>query len=249
MSNLPEQAHQRSTAVATVASDDPYALDQSMVQLPRLYLAQYQTKAFKRHLVEFGAIFTGIGSEDASPTVLAEAKEPLTDPVRFYVHRLQQGFNYAEDPNDLKNLTFGRRGLTYGEALAFVDGDPRRVFQKVDYTLTIPSYPVLPILFLMTGRWGGQPSRWINTQIGIAKQEGKNPRDIAFAIQARQTHNDKGDFVEAVVGIADVKARDKAKDLEIVERHADLLSTVAVVDPGEADSAPAPDTTDAPSLA
>jgi hypothetical protein len=248
MSYLPEQAHQRGTAVAVPNTDDPYALDQSMVQLPRLYLAQYQTKAFKRKLVDFGAIFAAIGAEDASPAVLAEAEEPLTKPVRFYVHRLMQGFNYAENPDDLKNLTFGHRGMTYGEALGRAGGDPRRVFQKVDYTLTIPDYPVLPVLFLMTGKWGGQPSRWINTQIGIAKQEGRNPRDIAFQIQARPTHNDKGDFVEAVVGIANVKAAQKAKDQEAVERHAELLSTVAVVDPGEAADVPTAVATEAPDL-
>lgn len=248
MSNLPEQAHQRSTAVATVADDNPYALDQSMVQLPRLYLAQYQTTAFKRSLVKFGSIFTAIGSEDASPNVLAEGKEPMTDPVVFYVHRLLQGFNYAEDPNDVKRLTFGHRGMKYQEALAKVGGDPRRVFQKVDYTLTVPEYPVLPVLFLMTGRWGGGPSRWINTQIGIAMQDGKNPLDIPFAIQARQTHNDKGDFVEAVVGIAKVAAKDAKAHKAIVERHAELLSTSTVAyDSGEASETV--DTTAAPSLA
>lgn len=244
MSNLPEQVH---GGGAVAVQDDPYALDQSMVQLPRLYLAQYQSKAFKRHLVDFGAIFTGIGAEDANPVVLAEAKEPLTDPVRFYVHRLQQGFNYAEDPDNPKNLTFGRRGMSYGEALAKVGGDPRRVFQKVDYTLTIPANPVLPVLFLMTGRWGGQPSRWINTQIGIAKEEGKNPRDIAFQIQARQTHNDKGDFVEAVVGIANVSAKDRKSDLAVVERHANLLATVSVADT-DYDAPEQPDASNAPSL-
>lgn len=247
MSNLPEQAHQRGTAVAVRTQDDPYALDQSMVQLPRLYLAQYQTKAFKRKLVDFGAIFTGIGAEDASPTVLAEAKEPMTDPVVFYVHRLIQGFNYAENDNDLKDLTFGYRGMTYGEALAKVGGDPRRVFQKVDYTLTIPSYPVLPVLFLMTGKWGGQPSRWINTQIGIAKQEQRNPLDIPFALQARQTHNDKGDFVEAVVGIANVKASERKKHQEVIARHAELLASTTTVAPEESDYQ-APDTSAAPSL-
>lgn len=249
MANLPEQAHQQGTAVAVRGQDDPYALDQSMVQLPRLYLAQYQTKAFKRKLVDFGSIFAAIGADDPTPVVLAEGKEPMTDPVVFYVHRLQQGFNYAEDPDNLKDLTFGPLGGSYGDALSFTDGDPRRVFQKVDYWLTVPGYPDLPVRFLMTGRWGGQASRWLNTQIGVAKQKGTSPLTVPFSIQARQTHNDKGDFVEAVVGIADVKAKDKAAHEAIVEAHASMLaSTTVVEDHGSTGEAARPDTSAAPSL-
>lgn len=248
MTNLPEQAHQGGTALATLGGDDPYAMDQSMVTLPRLYLAQYQTTAFKRGLAKFGSIFVGIGAEDAEPVTLAEGKEPMSDPVRFYVHRLTQGFNYAEDPKDPKKLTFGPLGGTYAQALSFTGGDPRRVFQKIDYMLTVPDYDSLPVRFLMTGKWGGGPSRWINTQIGIMRQKDIHPLTQAFQIQARQTHNDKGDFTEAVVGIANVKAAQAKKDQELVASHAALLASTAIaVDTGEEyDAAPA---ANVPSLA
>src|ERR1044072_7317873 len=110
-----------------------------------------------------------------------------------------------------------RWGVTYVEALSKVDYAPRRVFQKIDYTITAPEYPVLPLLFLMTGKWGGSASRWMDTPSGIAKQEVERrakprmgPRDLASQMQPRQPHNDKGDFVEAVVGIANVKAAQRA---------------------------------------
>lgn len=248
MSNLPEQAHQQSTAVAVRPEDNPYALDQSMVTLPRLRIAQYQSKAFKRKLVEYGDLYVGIGQEDQNPVVVAKQADPLGEALVFYVHRIERGFNYAEDPTDLKNLTFGPLGGTFAEALTHTGGDPRRVFQKIDYTLTVPAFAALPVKFLMTGRWGGNASRWMNTQIGILLQEGKRPLEQPFIIQTRQTHNDKGDFTEAVVGFGDVKGKEIAAHTELVEKHAALLAVTSVVSDDYADDIAPADVVNAPSL-
>lgn len=248
MTNLPEQAHQRGTALATRPEDDPYALDSSDVILPRLHIAQYQSDAFKRRLVDYGDLFISIGREDSNPQVLAKAGEPLSEPLRFYIHRLQRGFNYREDPTD-QRMTFGPLGGTFQQALQFTQGDPRRVYQKHDYVITAPVYATLPIRFLMTSTWGGQAAKWINTQIGILKQEGKNPLETAFVVRSRPGHNDKGDFASAVVAIADLKAKDREKDMEIVYRHAELLSTTTISDDDIADAVEAPATaTDVPDL-
>ena len=249
MSDLPGQVHQRGgTAVATRQEDDPYALDQTMVTLPTFYIAQYTSKAFKRKLVGFGDLFVAIGAEDANPRVLAEGKEPLSDPVRFYVHRIESGFDYVEDPDNPKDKTLGRLGGTFQEALQYAGGDPRRVWQKFGYRITVPAYPVLP-LRLFTSGMSTKAGRWMNTQIGMMRQEGRRPLDQAFQLQSRPTSNSSGDFAVAVISLADVKAKDAAADQELVQSHVDLLSSVQVQDADYAETETQPVATNAPSLA
>lgn len=250
MTNLPEQAHQQSTAVAIQSSVDPYAMDQSMITLPTLLIAQYQSKAFKRHLAEYGDLFVGVGSDDPAPVVVAKGGEPLGEPVRLYVHRVQSGFDTAEDPTDLKRKTLGRAGGTFQEALAKVGGDPRRVWQKFVYQLTVPVFPDFPVRFYASGMTA-RSARWLNSQISMIAMKGTNQDvlETAFQLQTRPSHNDQGDFALGEFGFADVKAKDRATDEEIVQRHADLLATATIADAepyieGDAE----PDAANAPSL-
>ena len=246
MSNLPEQAHQRGTAVATVAADNPYNLTAQDVILPRLRIAQYQSFAFKKGLAGYGDLVVGIGKEDPQPIVVAKGGDPLGEPLRFYVHRIYSGFNYREDPTDT-NLTFGPLGGTFQQALQFTQGDPRRVYQKHDFALTVPAYEDLPVRFLMTSKWGGPAAKWINTQIGIALRKQENPLELAFQIVTRQSSNAKGDFAIAEASFAKVSAKDRKSDLELVASHAPLATSVAVSDEAP-DAAVEATVVDAPGL-
>lgn len=247
MTNLPEQAH--GTAVATTSPTEAYAIDQSMVKLPSLYLAQYSSKAFKGRRVGFGDIYVAVGADDPEPTVVGEAGDEgaMSKPVRFYVHGVQPGYQVVdpEAPYGKRSL---RLGTTYAQALREAGGDPREVFLQTHMTLTIPEFPLWPVRFIMGSRWGGNAARWINTQIAMAIQQNKRPLDLAFQIQTRPTSNDSGDFVDAVVGFAKVAAKDAKADQEVVERHTDLLSTVTV-DTSDEDAYAGAEATEAPSLA
>lgn len=246
MTNLPEQAH--GTAVATTQSvSEAYAIDQSMVKLPSLYLAQFSSKAFKARLVSFGDVYVGLGADDPEPVIVgAAAEDSLSAPARFYVHTVAAGYQVAD-----KDANYGKRSLfppiTYAQALREAGGDPRNVFLQTHLSLTVPDYPLLPVRFIMGSRWGGSSARWINTQIALAIQQQKRPLDMAFQIQTRPTTDKSGnDFVDAVVGFAKVAAKQAAADQELVAMHADLLSS-GNVDTSYVEEAPA--ATEAPSLA
>lgn len=245
MSNLPAQAHGQS--VATVSAPEAYAIDQSMVKLPSLYLAQYSSKAFKARTVNFGDIYVALGAEDPEPQVVGKGGDgTLSEPVRFYVHTAAPSYQVvdASAPYGKRSL---RLGTTYGQALGEAGGDPREVFLQTHYTLTIPEAPLFPVRFIMGSRWGGNSARWINSQISIALMQGKRPLDLAFQIQTRPASTDSGDFVDAVVGFAKVAAKDSKVDQQFVETHAELLSTRPVA-PDEDYTATA-EATEAPSLA
>lgn len=254
MSNLPAQQHQSGTAVATTSASDPYAIDQTMVKLPSLYLGQFSSKAVKGRRVDFGDIYVGIGAEDPEPQVVGKSDgKSLSEPVRFYVHSVQPGFQIVD-----KEANYGKRslrlGTTYGEALREAGGDPRNVFQQSHYTITIPAYSLLPVRFIMGSRWGGSASRWINSQIAIIKQQTPPGESVAervlskaFQIQTRPTSNGDDEFVDAFVGFAEVKARDAEADAAIVAMHRETLAAGNVQTEDTYDEAVT--ATDAPSLA
>lgn len=245
MTNLPAQAHGTSVATTT-STDEAYAIDQSMVKLPSLYLAQYSSKAFKSRRVGFGDIYVAIGAEDPEPVVVATAEEgALSSPVRFYAHSVQPGYQVVDDdaPYGKRSL---RPGTTYSQALAESGADPRNVFLQTFYTLTVPDFPLWPVRFIMGSKWGGSAARWINTQVSMTLLQKKRPLDLAFQIQTRPTHNDSGDFVDAVVGFANVPAKVAEADQEIVAAHAELLGSGVVQAP---DYSEAVVVEDAPSLA
>jgi hypothetical protein len=245
MTNLPEQQH-GSTAVATTSPQEAYSIDQSMVKLPSLYLAQYSSKAFKARTVNFGDIYVALGAEDPNPQVMGAAKEgALSDPCRFYIHTAAPMYQVV-DPTANYGKRSLRVGTKYADALREAKGKPQDVFLQTSFSLTIPEYPILPVRFIMGSRWGGNAARWINTQISMALLQSKRPLDLAFQIQTRPTSNDSGDFVDAVVGFAKVAAKDAAKDQEIVSAHAELLATTTVDTAYDAD---VPQATEAPSLA
>lgn len=225
-SNLPAQAHGTDVAVNVALPEQAYQIDQTMVKLPSLYLAQFSSKAFKSKLVNFGDIYVGVGAEDPEPEVQATVAEDakLSSPMRFYIHNIAPGYQIAD-----KDAPYGKRSLRLGTnfpmALREAGGDPTKVFLQTHMTLTVPSYPLYPVRFIMGSRWGGSAARWINTKVSMAIQEGKRPLDMAFQIQTRPTINDSGEFVDAVVGFAKVSAKDAKTDQVIVTEHAELLAS------------------------
>jgi len=245
MTNLPAQAHGTDVG-APALPEQAYQIDQSMVKLPSLYLAQYSSKAFKARAVNFGDIYVALGAEDPEPQVVGAAVDgALSKPVRFYVHTAAPMYQVVD-----ASANYGKRslrlGTTYAQALGEGGGDPRNVFLQTSFSLTIPEYPLLPVRFIMGSRWGGNAARWINTQISMALLQSKRPLDLAFQIQTRPTSNDSGDFVDAVVGFANVPAKTAKADQVIVKSHAELLATTTI-DNSYADDAPV--ATEAPSLA
>ena len=250
MTTLPEQAH-TGAEVATRQADDPYALDASMITLPQLLFGQYQSKAFKARKVEYGDVFVGLGAADPKPNIIAKGGDPLGEPVRFYVHQVRTAFDIQVDPDDKKSKRGIRIGSTYGDALAQVDGDPTRVWQKFVYRLTLPDYPTLPVVF-WAGGLTAKAARWVNSQIGIARQEGKSNeeiRQIAFQVQTKPQSNKNGDFVVGEFGFANVKAAQAEKDHALIEAHADTLASTPVVEAQyEEVEVVAPDTSKAPAL-
>jgi len=245
MTNLPAQAHGTDVGAVT-PPEQAYQIDQTMVKLPSLYLAQYSSKAFKARAVNFGDIYVALGAEDPEPSVVGAGGDgTLSKPVRFYVHTAAPMYQVVDSQANYGKRSL-RLGTTYAQALAEGGGDPRNVFLQTSFTLTIPEYSLWPVRFIMGSRWGGNAARWINTQIAMALQQGKRPLDRAFQIQTRPTSNDSGDFVDAVVGFASVAAKQAKADQEIVESHASLLATTPV-DNSYADDVPV--ATEAPSLA
>jgi hypothetical protein len=246
--NLPVQAHGADVARPTVLPENPYQIDQTMVKLPSLYLAQFASKAFKARLVNFGDIYVALGADDPEPQVCGGVADgqALSSAVRFYVHSVAPGYQVAD-----KDAPYGKRSLRLGtpfaQALQEAGGDPRNVFQQTHMTLTIPDYPLYPVRFIMGSRWGGSSARWINSKISMGLQEGKRPLDMAFSLQTRPTSNDSGDFVDAVVGFADVPAKQAKDDQKIVSDHAELLSSGNVQVDFDVDDVKA-DTSEAPAL-
>jgi len=248
MPNLPEQVHGTSVTATSQAQQEAYNIDQSMVKLPSLYLAQYSSKAFKARRVEFGDIYVALGAEDPEPLVVGKGSEDgLSTPVRFYVHNVAPGYQVVDETANYGKRSL-RLGTTYAQALRESGGDPRNVFLQTFMTLTVPEYPLLPVRFIMGSRWGGNAARWINSQISMALMQKKRPLDMAFSIQTRPAHNDSGDFVDAVVGFAKVTAKQSKDDQTFVDSHAILLSS-GNVDIEDDDAYAGAEVTDAPSLA
>lgn len=226
--NLPEQMYQRSTAVAVHGSDA--GLDAGDILIPRLKLAQLISRVVSDELVPYGAIYVTASRDDMEPVIIAKAgaKGEPSEPVRFYVlGDPRKGWSWTQPDGELG------RGPDYPDLRLVRDDDPRNVRRTYDYLVTLPTYPILPVRFLMHGAWGGQAAKQLNTQIVLKRQQGVEPHTLAFKLQSRKTSSPQGGqerpFVQAIVGLDKVAAKDKQKDLELVEQHLDLIGAAANV--------------------
>ena len=240
--NLPEQLHKRPGNEVAVQAGVPYAVDndESLTSLdiliPRMKLVQKMSRVLDDELVEYGAVYALTSQDDMEPVTLAKApaKGDLGDPVRFYVlGDPVKGWSWTDPDNKLQ------RGSEYPNLAWVINQNPRKVNRTYRYLLTVPSYPMLPVSFLMYGAWGGQSAKFINTQLVLFRQKGVDPSTIAFKLQARKTsrpsQGSEQPYIQAIVGFDKVTAKDKAADLEIVAAQRELMqsSTVAVDDDRE----------------
>jgi hypothetical protein len=251
--NLPEQVHRRpGTEVAVSAQSSGGGLDAGDILIPRLKLAQGISGVVTSRIVDYGAIFVAASRDDLEPEVMAEAPpkgEQIGKAVRFYVlGDPRKGWSWTQPDNELG------RGSEYPD-LRFVKGnDPRNVRRTYDYLITLPAYPTLPVRFLMHGAWGGQAAKQLNTQLLLQRQKGVESHTVAFKLQARLTSSPSGGqeraYVQAIIGLDKVAAKDKASDLELVESHLDLVGSAASVRTVEDEdtTAPAAPAADTPSL-
>lgn len=239
--NLPAQVYQRpGTDLARPASGTS-ALGAEDIKLPRLKVCQHSSKAFKRGLVPYGAIYVAQGQDDEEPTVLAEHNGgvgELSGPVRAYILGVRPGYSYTDKSKELA----GGPGRPYPDLNQVLNADPRNVQRVYDYTVVMPAYPDLPVQFLLKGLAGGQTAKAVNTRLKLAEAKGQDPSQIPFKLQSKKVEHPKGDFSATVMAVEQVPAKDVAKDLELVAELAALVGSGNVV----VDEAPQPQAADAP---
>lgn len=247
--NLPAQVHQRPTGtdLARPASGTS-ALGAGDIKLPRMKFAQHSSKAFKRGLVPYAAIYVAQSQEDEEPAVLVENENgigELSEPVRVYILGVRPGYSYTDQNKDLKP-----NGDVYPDLNLVLGKDPRNVRRTYDYTIVTPAYPELPVQFIMHGRWGGQTAKNVNTRLKLAEAKGLDSAHIAFKLQTKKVEDPKGDFCSAVMAVETVPAKDQAADLALVDELVGLVGGgAAVVEQAVATAPQAPTTpADAPAL-
>lgn len=238
MANLPEQVHGSSTEVAVRANPNSGfdLLDGSMIRLPRMKFAQMISRVVARELVPYGAVYVVTSQDDEEPSILRPAAKlgELTKPLRFYVLGVRPGWSYTDLQGNLARTNPGRSGIApYPDLTLVKDGDSKKVRRTYDYTLALPDYPELPVMFIMHGKWGGQSAQQINTRIKLLQSQGKDPSQFAFKLSSRKTEDAKGAFAAAVVGSMAVPAKDVEGDLALVASHLEILGANNVVIPDE----------------
>lgn len=245
---IPEQMHGRGTAAVATRAPENEGLDENDILLPRMKIGQKMS----RDVLDYGGIYVLASRDDMDPQQLVAPPEgaELGPVVRFYVHgdpRKGWSWKPAVEGGEW-------RSKDYPDLRVVKDQDPRNVRRTYDYLITLPDYPALPVMFIMHGQWGGQAAKVINTQLLLARQKGLESHTLAFKLQARKTSSPKGGqerpFVQAVVDLDKVTAKDKATDLELVEGHRVLVgsaSNVRTVDDDDTTQGSTP-TSSAPSL-
>lgn len=147
------------------------------VQLPKLYVAHYQTKAVQDDLVKPGQIFAATGPDDSDPVVVYDGKEG-SEGVLIHVLSLIKGKSCEVD----------------GELTTFAFNDPDappEAWTTYKYVVVVPEVdPDVPHTFLMT-RSGKPAAQKINTV--LKKNEAKGPAyTSAFRITTAKRENEKG---------------------------------------------------------
>lgn len=239
MPDLPEQLHSRpGTAVATRSAGVPgvpYPVDNDAgltandILIPRMKIVQKMSRVFDDELADYGAVYVITSADDMEPTILAPApaKGDLGKPVRFYaLAEPVKGWSWTDPDENLQ------RGAEYPPLSWVINQNPRKVNRTYRYLLSIPDYPQLPVSFLMYGAWGGNSAKFMNGQIVLARDAGREPWEVAFKLQARKTENTRGGaqqpYVQGIVSLAKVTAKDKASDAETIERHRQLVGQANV---------------------
>jgi hypothetical protein len=244
--NLPAQVHSPGAAVATRAPESE-GLDQNDILIPRMKIGQKTS----RDVLEYGGIYVLESRDTEEPVQLAAPPANGGAPgeaVRFYVlGDPVKGWSWRP------KVEGGEwRGDVYPDLALVEDNDPRKVRRTYDYTLTLPAYPMLFVRFIMHGAWGGQAAKQINTQLLLNRQRGIESHTLAFKLQVKKTSANRGgqeqNYVQAIIGLDKVTAAQKAKDLELVNAHRDLVGSAANVRELDEDDTTTTAPVDAPDL-
>jgi hypothetical protein len=250
--NLPEQLHQQpGTEVArrSYGGSDSESLDAGDILIPRMKLAQMISRVVADGVASYGDVYILESRDDMEPTIVAAApkKGDLGPAVRFYIHGdPRKGWSWTQPDGELG------RSPQYPSLTLVKNQDPKLVRRTYDYLVTVPGYDMLPVRFLMHGAWGGQAAKQINTQLLLNRQRGIESHTLAFKLQVKKTSANRGgqeqNYVQAIIGLDKVTAAQKAKDLELVNAHRDLVGSAANVRELDEDDTTTTAPVDAPDL-
>lgn len=162
------------TPATTITAED--------IAVPRLYVANYMSEAFKRKRADFGDVFLADSPDDDSPTVLWSLG---SDDAGILAHVLHL--------HKAKSWDMGVKGgpLT---TWSFDDSDaPSEAWTTYTYTLFLPEIdPDMPARMLLT-RSGTATARRINTV--LARSAAQGPSYInAFRITSAQRKKDTNEW-------------------------------------------------------
>lgn len=182
------------------------------ISTPRVKIAQGLSQAVTDGTVPLFAIYSTLGQDDPSPVVLAKPGD--TEGVRFYVTDLRKGFSYKDPQNELQST----RGGSYPDLSLVKNNDPSEISRTFDYTIVVPEHnSFLPYKLLLT-RTGAQAAKFINLQLLQANMKDEDSAHIPFVLRVLKRQNDKGTFGVPSVGLAEVKAVELQKDIEVVDK-------------------------------
>lgn len=186
-------------------------IEASDIQLPRLYIGQYSSKAVKnKHVpVNAGDIFLAQGAEDPEPIVLyEEGADPTTGPI-IYVLGMHRGKSYSEEGGEL-------------ELYAYDDpAAPEKAWITYNYTLAIPAWDEdVPVKWLCT-KTARPSAQKMNTT--LMKNADRGPSwTNAFRISTAGRSNPKGDYFVPMV-----------TNVECDMEQADIAGTLAILVAGQ----------------
>lgn len=184
-----EVAAREAPSVPALAPTPATTIDAGDIAIPRLYVANYMSEAFKHKLVEFGDVFKALGPDDTEPETLWSLGSD--DPgVLIHVLHLRKAKSWSE---------------SNGAPLQLYDFDdpsaPADAWTTYTYTLFLPEVdPDMPARMLLT-KSGKPTAQKINTVLMRNAAAGPSWA-TAFRLTSVKRQNQKGEFAIAQVALA-----------------------------------------------
>lgn len=170
------------TEVGELAFDGLRNFSARDLALPKLYKADYTTKAVKKKLVAAGSLFIATEPDDDEPVVLSDG----TEPVLFHVLALRWG--KSDDTKTDENPKGELRTFAYDDPAA-----PQSAWTTYTYAILVPEYdPDIPATLLLT-----KSSRGGAQKINTVAQRLKDQAPLytqAFALTTAPRSNSEGDW-------------------------------------------------------